>query len=99
MLGKSDQFVPFAAEIARALWAYLADKLNLQQADLSLERVGQELEKRGVDAGVAASVRSLLETCEMARFAPAGSAVSDMQKMFDEAGRIIVETEKQMRKR
>jgi len=99
MLGKPEMVVPFAAEIARALWAYLGDKLNLQQADLSLERVEQELQVRGVEVGVATAVRSLLETCEMARFAPAGSAESDMQKMFGEAGRIIVETEKQMRKR
>jgi hypothetical protein len=77
----------------------LADKLNLQQADLSLERVEQELRSRSVEDGIPTAVRSLLDTCEMARFAPAGTAVSDMQKMYDEAQRIIVETEKQMRRR
>ena len=99
MLGKPDMYVPLAAEAARALWTYLGDKLNLQQADLSLERVEGELGARGVEPEVVTSVRSLLETCEMARFAPAGSAVTDMQKIYDEGQRIIVEIEKQMRRK
>ena len=58
-----------------------------------------ELQERGIDGGITSAFKSLLETCEMARFAPAGTGKSDMQKMFDEAGRIIVELEKQMRKK
>ncbi len=99
MLGKPEMFIGFSAELARALWSYVGDKLNLQQADLSLEKVEAELHRRGIDSGTTSALKSLLETCEMARFAPAGTGTSDMQKMFDEGGRIIVELEKQLRKK
>jgi hypothetical protein len=97
LLNQSDRTLEFYAEIARSLWKYLGDKLNIPQAEMSVERATELAEGRGVEGEVTGALRSLLETCEMARFAPASLESDEMQKTFAEAGRIIVELEKTLR--
>ncbi len=99
MLDKPEMFIAFSSELARALWTYAGSKLNLQQAELSIDRVEEAFQRRGIEEGTTTAFRSLIESCEMARFAPAGTEKADMQKMFNEAGRIIVELEKRLRTR
>jgi hypothetical protein len=94
LLKQSDQTLEFYAEIARALWKYLGDKLNLSQAEMSVERVLDLAVSRGVQSELCSSLRSLLDSCEMARFAPTSHEAEEMRKTFAEARRIIVELEK-----
>jgi hypothetical protein len=92
-----DQKTAFYAEIARALWKYLGDKLNIPPADLSIDRVLQALAASSVNGRVSASLKSLLELCEMARFAPTSVSDAMMRKSFAEAKNIIVELERTVR--
>jgi hypothetical protein len=87
----------FYLEVSRALWKYLGDKLNIGQADLSIDGAMVELSKRSVNGGLAAELRALLESCEMARFAPTSLGASSMQKTYDAAKKIIVELERTLR--
>jgi hypothetical protein len=93
----SNQRLRFYSEVSRALWKYLGDKLGIPQAEFSVEGAAQELHARGTDQGLIAALKKILETCDMARFAPTSLEVAVMQKTYDEAQRIIVELERTLK--
>jgi len=95
----SKQRLRFYSEVSRALWKYLGDKLNIPQAEYSVEGAVQELSQRGISPELAASLRTTLETCDMARFAPTSLELDAMQRVFDEARRIIIELERTLKTR
>lgn len=88
------QRLRFYAEVSRALWKYLGDKLNIPQAEFSVEGAAAELQARGVAEDLLRSLRSILETCDLARFAPSSLELAAMQGTYDEARRVIVELER-----
>jgi hypothetical protein len=96
--GTSSQKLAFYSELSRALHKYLGDKLNIQQADLSIENVVRTLAERSVNGGIPTSLRALWEKCEMARFAPTSLEAAAMQKAYEEAKRLIVELERTLKK-
>ncbi len=95
----SKQRLRFYSEVSRALWKYLGDKLGIPQAEYSVEGAVAELTRRGVPPERAASLRTVLESCDMARFAPTSLELGAMQRVFDEAQRIIVELERTLKAR
>lgn len=96
--GTAPQKLEFYSEVSRALHKYLGDKLNIQQADMSIESVLQALNARPVNGAIPAALKSLWETCEVARFAPTSMEAAAMQRTFDEAKRLIVELERTLKK-
>jgi hypothetical protein len=95
----SNQRLRFYAEVSKALWKYLGDKLNIPQAEFSVEGAITVLRERGAVEELLASLRSVLETCDMARFAPTSLELSAMQKTYDDARRVIVDVERTLRTR
>lgn len=91
------QRLRFYAEVSRALWKYLGDKLNIPQAEFSVEGAIAELSRRGVETDLQQSLRMVLESCDMARFAPTSMGLATMEKTYEEARRIIVELERTLR--
>jgi hypothetical protein len=91
------QRLRFYAEVSRALWKYLGDKLNIPQSEFSVEGAVTELARRGVSTDLQQSLRMILESCDMARFAPTSMGLATMEKTYDEARRIIVELERTLR--
>ena len=69
-LMKENNREAFYDEIFRTLWGYLSDKLNIPQADLTRESVGNELTRFGADEALAKELMQILDTCEFARYAP-----------------------------
>lgn len=84
----------FYSEVSRALWKYLGDKLNIPQAEFSVEKAVQQLSERSVDGGLVQALKNLMENCDMARFAPTSMGLGAMTKTYEEARRIIVELER-----
>ena len=95
----SNQRLRFYAEVSRALWKYLGDKLNIPQASFSVEGAVTVLRERGADEQLLAGLRTVLETCDMARFAPTSLELSAMQKTYDDARLVIVEVERTLKAR
>ena len=93
----SIQRTRFYTELSRALWSYLGDKLGIAQAEFTVERAAAELKQRSVDGGLVHALRMLLESCDMARFAPTALELSSMQRAYDEARRIIIELERSLK--
>jgi hypothetical protein len=91
------QRLRFYSEVSRALWKYLGDKLNIPQSEFSVEGAITELSRRDVGSDLLQSLRMVLESCDMARFAPTSMGLATMEKTYDEARRIIVELERTLR--
>ncbi|MDE7101895.1 MAG: protein BatD, partial [Bacteroidales bacterium] len=79
---KSDEF---HVEISQALWGFLSGKLNIATADLSMDNVRTELEKRQIEPALTDSFIQTLSHCEEARFAPGAHDAAQMKKLYDEA--------------
>ena len=84
----------FHAEVARALYQYLGDKLRIQPADMSIEAALAGLAERSVDAAHCERLRVLLDACEMARFAPMAQEPEALQRTFTEARDLIMDLER-----
>ena len=60
----------FYAEIERAAWTYLSDRLSIPTADLNKENIASILAQKGVSETLIAEVKNVLSTAEFARYAP-----------------------------
>ena len=61
----------FYAEIERAAWTYLSDRLSIPTAELNKDNIASILQQKGVSADLIAEVKNVLSTAEFARYAPA----------------------------
>ncbi|MDB5141901.1 MAG: protein BatD [Mucilaginibacter sp.] len=83
--------VAFFAAIARGLYGYLSDKLDIPFADLNKENITGRLKAKSVSDPVIQQLNDTMDSCEMARFAPV-SGISQ-QQVFENAKNIINEIE------
>jgi hypothetical protein len=83
--------VGFFEAIARGLYGYLGDKLDIPVADLNKETIEQRLRARAVSEPVIKQLNDTMDSCEMARFAPV--SVISQQQVFENAKNIINEIE------
>jgi len=95
----SKQRLRFYSEVSRAFWKYLGDKLDIPQASFSVEGAAAKLQGYGLDQNLILELRTILETCDLARFAPTSLELSAMQKTYDDARRVIVELERTLKPR
>ena len=86
---KEEKVEEFHIEISQALWGFLANKLNIPTAELSMDNVRLELGKKALDENLIACFIETLEHCEYARFAPKGQEGRSMKQLYDEALDII----------
>lgn len=77
----------FFEEMLRALWGYMGDKLTIEVADLTKERVQSELLERGVTQDQATLFLELIGQCEMAQYAP--SVAVPMEQAYNQALEVI----------
>jgi len=84
----------FYEEIAKGLYGYLSDKLNIPIADLSRDNIAERLKARSVGEPVIAELNDTLDRCEMARFAP--DVTLSQQQIFEKAKNVIHEIEKEL---
>ncbi len=86
----------FYAEISLALFGYLEDKLHIPKAEISLDRVVDELQKKNIDGSIIGSLKDCTEKCDYARFAPSQDGKAEMNDMYNELTRVIIELEKSL---
>jgi len=84
----------FYGETSRALCEYLADKLNAAAHGLTRDVIRKELQKRNITTDQIEPVISILEQCDMARFASHISTNEEMKKFLNKTEEIIVRLEK-----
>ena len=89
---KQGLYSAFYEELHKALHGYISDKLMLPVADLTRERIGEELRSRGKDGAVIQELSDILDACEYARYAPASGSEA-MEKHYEQAVKVISEIE------
>lgn len=87
----------FYAEILKAVWGYLSDKLTIPVSELNKENITNELERYGVDSVIIDDVMHVLDKCEFAQYAP-DSSEDDMNGVYDEVSEIMDKLENIKRK-
>lgn len=80
----TDQFIE---ELLKALWGYLSDKLGIPVSRLSRDNIRAEIISRYGQPGESAadSVTSVLDDCEMARYAPGSDTRSVADNLISRA--------------
>ncbi len=73
----------FYQELSSALFGYTSDKLNIQRSKMSQQTVAEALSSAGATEADLAEWRELIDSCEMARFAP--SSAQDAAALLDRA--------------
>lgn len=78
----------FYDEVLKALWGYIADKLNIQQERLNKDNISGELQAKGVEQSLIDEFIKVLNDCEFARYAP-GDANEAMEAVYNNSISII----------
>jgi len=90
---KTNDKKAFYDEVSRATWGYLGDKLNIDMAELSKDNVEDKLQARNVNPETIAKLKALINTCEMALYAPVSDEHTEMKKNYDTAMNLIADLE------
>lgn len=88
----------FFEEIHKAIWGYVSDKLNIPLASLNLDNACEKLTEQGIDTEKIATFRSIVETCEYARFAPMAEH-SQMTDVFEKTFSLIEDLEDKLKRK
>jgi hypothetical protein len=89
---KADDRVGFYEEVAKAVWGYISDKLNMQGSEFSRDRVQEKLASQNVPQENIDLLIAVMENCEYARYAPGGNH-EGMEDMYNEAIKAITKLE------
>ena len=83
----------FYAEMLKALWGYLSDKLSIPLSDLSRSSIENQLLERSVSQETVNETISVLDRCEMARYAPSVGS-EGLSSVYEQATSVINSLEK-----
>lgn len=64
------QYGEFFEETSKAVWNFIADKLNIPPTDLTTTQVRQKLSSLNIDENLIENTFDVIQKCEEARFAP-----------------------------
>lgn len=78
----------FYQSLAKALWGYICDKLNIAPSQLTRDNVAGKLETYGLSKEQIKGVLEVLDECEMARFTPQHSQ-EEVAGLYDKASAAI----------
>ena len=92
---KSKDERAFYNEISQVMWGYLGDKFNLETADMSRDVIQEKLQEREVPEELITRAKDVLDTSEMALFAPSSNG-THMADAYTAAEQLITDLEKSM---
>lgn len=93
---KTNDAKSFYNETIRALWGYLGDKLSIEQSELSKENIRGLLVEKAVQTTTVNEVVDILNTCELALFAP-NMVNSSLQQIYDQSSSLIEKLENEIK--
>jgi len=85
---KGDQ-VRFYDTIFKTLQSYLSDKLHMQAGAVTIEKVRENIQQRGIEENVVDNIKDVFSSCEMVRYASIRSDEKKMNAVFELTGEII----------
>ena len=88
----------FYAEVLKAIWGYISDKLTIPLSELSRENVVQELKSYGATEELVSKIINIIDLCEFAQYAPSQNNET-MDKLYKDSVEVIGEMENVMKNR
>lgn len=86
----------FYAALYRALTEYIADRLNVSAAGLTVMGISSMLREKGVAEEVCVDIVRLLESCDLHRFSSLPVEASDRRNDIDKAEKHIIHLEEKL---
>ncbi len=86
---------PFYDEVVRSIWDYLSDRLTIEKAELTQDKVEQVLVDKHVPQENIDELKQVLNDCEMALFAPSASE-TNKEQIYTKATDLITTLEEQL---
>lgn len=86
----------FYRSVQNALEVWLANKLRIPQGDLSKQRIMDELALRGIPAETTTELKTVLDDCELALYAPSAQA-AQMQEAWTRTHNVITSLQSHLR--
>jgi len=86
----------FYAEISRALFSFLANKLNLDEAGIMTDQIKTLLKEKGVKETTIDLYLNCIQMCDFQRFAPSNSKIEEMKKFYHQAKTAIVNLQREL---
>lgn len=93
---KQNLYTAFYEELHKALLGFISDKLNINVAELSRERISETLKDRNVEERYIDTFIGILDACEFARYAPA-SGHEAMAAHYEKAVEVISSIDSEMK--
>lgn len=81
----------FYDEMLKALWGYIGDKLDIPMADLTKDRIREELFEKSIPEVQANEYVRIISDCEEAQYAPTSSA--QMNEIYKEGVNLVADLE------
>jgi hypothetical protein len=88
----------FFDALLKAFWGYLSDKLTIPLADLNRDSAKATLQAHEADEQSIAEFMELIDTCEMAKFAPT-AVTNDIATLYNQSVKLIEQFERQIKKK
>jgi hypothetical protein len=88
----------FFDALLKAFWGYLSDKLTIPLADLNRDSAKATLLSHAVEDQSIAEFMELIDTCEMAKFAPT-AVTNDIGTLYNQSVKLIEQFERQIKKK
>lgn len=85
----------FYDSLERALHNFLKAKLNIETSEMSKEKIAEVLQERKANSDTVKEFISLIESCELVRYAPSLSA--SVEQDYDKAVETITKLEKEIK--
>lgn len=84
----------FYDAVLKAMWGYVADKLNIDKASQSRDLVGEQLIGKGIEEEQKNKFISVISSCEEARYSPVASSM--MGEVYNSAIEVITKFENKL---
>lgn len=95
-LMKENKSDAFFEETTKALWGYVADKISIPVADLSVEKARIALMQKGVDNNLTDDFINVAQECEFARYAP-GAVAGSLSEHYEKVSKVITKIEQSIK--
>ena len=82
----------FYEELAKGLWGYLSDKLQIQLSDLTKDSASASLAQKNISDELIITCMSAIDRCEFARYAPSAPGLSQ-DEIYATAAEVIAKLE------
>ena len=92
-LASSKQTAEFYAEIRFALFAYIADKLNVSPHGLTGDKLLEIMEDSNIDEEIIGKTKSLLRQADFAQYSSSDKAIEDIKQSLKSAEEILIKLE------